>query len=189
MDISNTSNMSNNDIMKYCVLFVIFILLILLVCLLCSNNDSTNNRYDNYAFRQPISINEQTYQKMLDAVTHYSLKSDNYNEKLVLIYLSTFHLFDMNYEYTDVKILDDKLKNYPAFTNHKEFPTGSMHNNIQKAIITHITKNIDWSERKLTSDQEKDRQILDVYLKDLFKNIGVSKKLEQPDLNLTALNK
>lgn len=166
--------MANNDIIKITLLLLTFIFVICLACLLCTNDD-----YNDQNQRPPITINEQTYQKMLDAVTHYSLKSNNYNEKLVLIYLATFHLFDMNYEYIDVKRLDDRLVEYPYYPNHMEFPVGSMHNNIQKAIITHISKNIDASERRITNDKEKDRQILDIYLRDLFRNIGVSKKLEQ----------
>jgi len=162
---------------KYCLLFIIFILVICLTCSICTqdlNEDgiSNNNRFS----KSIIIIDDDTYQKMLDAVTHYSLKTSDYNGKLTLIYLATFHLFDMNYEYKDVKILDDRLIEYPYYPNHVEFPVGNMHNNIQKAIITHISKNIDSSERKLSHDKEIDRQILDIYLKDLFKGIDVIKK-------------
>ena len=52
----------------------------------------TNDVYDNDEYindddKHDIKIDETTYQKMLDAVTNYSLMSTNYNEKLVLIYL------------------------------------------------------------------------------------------------------
>lgn len=161
---------------KCCLLLMIFILLICLTCLVCTQDLDdeilNNGRYS----KSIIIIDNDTYQKMLDAVTDYSLKTTDYNGKLTLIYLSTFHLFDMNYEYKDVKMLDDSLVNYPYYSNHVEFPVGNMHNNIQKAIITHISKNIDSSERQLSHNKEIDRQIIDIYLKDLFKCIDVIKQ-------------
>jgi hypothetical protein len=120
-----------------------------------------------------IKIGTDTYEKMVDAVTNYSLMSNEYNLKLVLIYLSTFHLFDMNYGFNAVKLVDDRLASYPYIPNDVEYPSGNLHKNIQKAIITHITKQIDGSERQLTNDYNADRKIIDLYLGSLFDSIGV----------------
>ena len=101
------------------------------------------------------------------------MMSSKQNEKLVLIYLSTFHLFDMNFDYRSVKKLDDKLKNYPYSSDETVYPEGEMYYNLQKAIITNITNKISTSERQLNNDRIKDRQVIDVYLSTLFKSIGV----------------
>jgi hypothetical protein len=159
-------------------MLIFMICIICLTYLICTNNfseyDAKTNNIDQKN-KNIIIIDEQTYYQMLDAITHYSLLTNKYNEKLTLIYLSTFHLFDMNYAYDDVKILDASLIEYPYFPIEMNFPTGNMHNNLQKAIITHINKNIDSSDRKLSDDKINDREILDIYLKDLFKGIGVVK--------------
>lgn len=155
---------------RFCLIFIV---LLLVICLLSKTNN-INNTHDTETHNQ-ISIDDKIYQKMLDAVTHYSLMSKNYDEKLILIYLATFHLFDMNYDYNNVKKLDAKLSDHPYIPNHMEYPVGNMHNNIQKVIITHISENIVDSERQLTNDKNKDREILDVYLITLFKDMGVYK--------------
>lgn len=120
-----------------------------------------------------IQIDKDTYEKMVDIVTDYSLKAKDHNEKMLLIYLSTFHLFDMNYGHMTLKKLDNKIEAYPYFPNNTQFPEGNMHHNLQKAIITHITLQIANSERQLVHDKEKDRVIIDIYLHNLFTGIKV----------------
>lgn len=171
MNMNMNMNMSDINAIKYCLLSFIFFLTLCVICILCVNDDSNNQSQT----RAKIIVDEQIYQKMLDVITHYSLMTHDYDEKLIVIYLATFHLFDMNYEYIDVKTLDEKLHAYPYYPNHVKFPTGNMHNNIQKAIITHISKNIDASDRRMTNDKEKDRHLLDVYLRDLFNGIDIIK--------------
>jgi hypothetical protein len=123
-----------------------------------------------------IIITDDVYGKMLDVITYYSLKTNDSDKKMVVIYLATFHLFDMNYGYGEVKKLDKKLVDYPYAPNHIEYPEGNMHKNLQKAIITRITYHITSSDRVLTGDAIKDKQILDVYLTNLFASIGILDK-------------
>jgi hypothetical protein len=120
-----------------------------------------------------INITDQLFDEMVDIVTNYSLMRKNNTEKLLLIYLSTFHLFDMNYDYRMIQKLDEKLKEYPYISNSVNFPKGSMYHNLQKAIITHITYQIANSERNLVHDREKDRQIIHTYLSRLFQSLQI----------------
>lgn len=122
-----------------------------------------------------IIIDEETYQKMLDAVTNYSLMTKDYDRKRIIIYLSTFHLFDMNYSYKPIQKLDNSLVDYPYISSELEYPVGDLYRNLQKAIITHITKNIDMSEKVLSNDRRNDRMIIDIYLRNLFVSIGAMK--------------
>lgn len=139
----------------------------------CTNTSMNVEPKTNENGTYIIKINTKTYEKMVDAVTNYSLMSNDYPVKLVLIYLSTFHLFDMNYSFNAVKLVDDRLASYPYIPNNVEYPSGNLHKNIQKAIITHITKQIDGSERQLTNDYTADRKIIDLYLGSLFSSIDV----------------
>lgn len=120
-----------------------------------------------------IHINRQLYEKMVDIVTDYSMKSKIYDEKLILIYLSTFHLFDMNYGIKTIKKLDDSLSAYPYYPNNTHFPAGNMHHNLQKAIITNITLKIINSDLYLSHDATKDRRMIDIYLNNLFTTINI----------------
>jgi hypothetical protein len=121
----------------------------------------------------PIRISDETYEKMVNIVTDYSMMSENHNEKMILIYLSTFHLFDMNYGYLSIRDIDEKISKYPYYPNNTKFPEGNMHHNLQKAIITHITLQVANAERELVHDKEKDRQVIDIYLNNLFTGIGI----------------
>jgi hypothetical protein len=173
---------------------IIFLLIIalLLVCVLSTStedncNSKTQNKNENESTsisdKNPdikiengvyiIEIDAKTFEKMVDIVTNYSLMTNDHDKKLILIYLSTFHLFDMNYGYNAVKRVDDRLSSYPYVPNHIEYPVGNMHNNIQKAIITHITHQIDKSERQFLNEFSADRKIIDIYLSTLFKSIGI----------------
>ena len=125
-----------------------------------------------YAVPEKIKIDEELYNKMLDIVLYYSKKSPKQNMKLTLIYLSTFHLFDMNYSLNMLKQLDASLNKYPFVAGTISYPSGNMHHNLQKAIVTNITKHLDHSERMLT-DTYNDRVMLDIYLRQLFNDIGV----------------
>ena len=121
----------------------------------------------------PIRISDETYEKMVDIVTGYSMMSQNHDEKMILVYLSTFHLFDMNYGYLSIRDIDEKISKYPYYPNNTKFPEGNMHHNLQKAIITHITLQVANAERELVHDKEKDRQVIDIYLNNLFTGIGI----------------
>jgi hypothetical protein len=157
---------------------LIVLIALLIICVICVTT-STDQHCNKHVIMVDtdgtyiIKIDPVTYEKMVDAITNYSLMSNDYNNKLILIYTSTFHLFDMNYGYKAIKKVDDRLVNYPYVPNTIEYPTGNMHNNIQKAIITHITQQIDRSERQFTNDFDADRKIIDVYLNTLFKYINI----------------
>lgn len=158
------------------VLIIIIVVLIICVIEMTSSTDDTTFTNKNNVGTDGvyiIKIDPATYEKMVDAVTNYSLMANDYNNKLILIYLSTFHLFDMNYGHNAVKKVDDRLVNYPYVPNTIEYPTGNMHKNIQKAIITHISQQIDRSERQFMNDYNADRKVIDVYLNTLFKYINV----------------
>lgn len=120
-----------------------------------------------------IKINDEILEEMIDIVTEYSMMRSNQNEKIILIYLSTFHLFDMNYDYRSIEELDKKLEKYPYIGNEYEFPQGNRYHNLQKAIITNITKSIVKTEFRLTNDTKSDRKIIELYLKKLFTSIGI----------------
>lgn len=147
-------------------LISIMVVMILLII------SSTVNSFDS---DDEIKIEGQLYEKAVDIVTDYSMKSTDDNDKHILIYLSTFHLFDMNFNYDSVKKLDDKLRRYPYVPSNVAYPTGNMHHNLQKAIITHITEQITISERQLIHDRKKDRAVIDLYLSSLFTGINVKK--------------
>lgn len=136
-------------------------------------SNSSNGNEVECSGSNDIKIGITTYDKMVDIVTNYSLMSSDYNKKLVLIYLSTFHLFDMNFSYESVKRLDDKLVKYPYIPNNIEYPSGNMHYSLQKAIITHITQQLDKSEMEFVNEFNADRKIIDIYLSTLFKSIQI----------------
>lgn len=157
-------------------------MIVILICLVVQNTNLSNqNRIiqdqdTTFLLQIPeIQIDKKTYTKMVDIVTDYSLLAQDHDEKMILIYLSTFHLFDMNYGNLSIKKLDDRIEKYPYFPNNTLFPEGNMHHALQKAIITHITLQITNSERRLLHDREKDRVIIDIYLSNLFTGIGIMK--------------
>jgi hypothetical protein len=163
-------------------IILICLIVVILLCLIfnCQPRDkptdlqNQNGSIDIESEEVPcIRISADTYKKMVNIVTDYSMMSSDHNAKMILIYLSTFHLFDMNYGYLTIKKLDDKIKSYPYFPNNTQFPEGNMHYNLQKAIISHITLQIVNSERQLIHDKEKDRTLIDVYLYKLFTGIGI----------------
>ena len=154
--------------------FMVLLIVILIICTVYGQYDvNENDNFIDIDDNAEIHIDNELYQKMLDAVTYYSLMTDNHDEKLVLIYLATFHLFDMNYSYLSVAKLDDSLTQYPFTPNHIEYPSGNMHHNLQKAIITNITQHLSSSERVFTTNHDNDRPIIDIYLKSLFRDIKV----------------
>lgn len=120
-----------------------------------------------------IQIDDKLFEQMVDIVTQYSMMKNTVEEKYILICMATFHLFDMNYDYEMIDKLDKKLQLYPYIPNHVEYPAASMHRNLQKAIITHLSKQIEQSDKQLTHDFEKDRQLIHLYLLKLFTSIGV----------------
>lgn len=120
-----------------------------------------------------IHISKSIYDKMVEIVTNYSMMSNDDNEKVILIYLATFHLFDMNYGQNILTSLDTKITSYPYYPNNIQFPKGNIYHNLQKAIITHITLQITDSERKLVHDKNKDHLVIDIYLSNLFQGIGI----------------
>lgn len=148
-------------------IILIFIVIVIILCTSCL----TNIQHQDVS----IQIEGTMYEKAVDIVTDYSLKSTDHNDKMILIYLSTFHLFDMNFPYQAIKRLDDTLIPYPYIPNEIAYPSGNMHHNLQKAIITHITQQIAGSERQLYHDRDKDRMVIDVYLSNLFTSIGVKR--------------
>lgn len=165
-------------------IILICLMVVMLLCLISSyQSDPTiaenkteidsSSSITNPNISSQIFINNDTYKKMVDIVTNYSMMATDQNEKMILIYLSTFHLFDMNYPYLSIKDLDEKTAKYPYYPNDTQFPEGNMHHNIQKAIITHITLQITNSERQLVHDKVKDRVIIDIYLYNLFTGIGI----------------
>jgi hypothetical protein len=119
-----------------------------------------------------IKIDSVMYDKMLNIILNYSKQSNDPHEKLILIYLSTFHLFDMNYSYESIKHLDDSLANYIFISGSYTYPRGNMHHNLQKVIITRIAQHIESSERKL-DNTDIDREMLDIYLYNLFNDLDV----------------
>lgn len=153
----------------------IFLLLIIVIVLLCvisySGDNHDNDNHDDNVY--VIKIDPKTYEEMVDIVTSYSLLMPDYERKLILIYLATFHLFDMNFGFNSIKRVDDRLVSYPYIPNNVNYPSGNLHHNLQKAIITHITEKIDGSERQLINSFNSDRKIVDVYLRSLFSSIGV----------------
>ena len=154
---------------------IIILILLLLFYLLSSNNSKFITNATNIIDDNSIVIDKKLFNKMVDIVTDYSLKGNTINEKYILIYMSTFHLFDMNYDYKKIKALDEKMINYPYIANEIQYPTGRIHLNLQKTIITHITYQISRSERELTGNRETDRQIIYVYLYRLFATLDIIK--------------
>lgn len=177
--------------MKYILLIIIIILSIL--SYYTYNLDTENKEYTEtkkriytenelkllnekdykYDEKLNIKISEDTFNKYVDIVTDYSLLDKETENKYILIYLATFHLFDMNYSYRSVRQLNDRLIDFPYLSNDIQYPKGSIHDNLQRTIITHITQYIDKSERKFVGDREKDREIIRIYLKNLFGNMEV----------------
>jgi len=149
-------------------LISIMVVMILLITSLTSNYSSEPSNDD-------IRIEGKLYEKSVDIVTDYSMKSTDNDDKMILVYLSTFHLFDMNFSYDSIKKLDDKLKMYPYVPSQITYPTGNMHHNLQKAIITHITEQITNSDRQLVHNRKKDRAVIDLYLSSLFVALNVKK--------------
>ena len=138
-----------------------------------STNPSNNNN-NNSTTQEDVQINQQMYDRAVDIVTDYSLKSTEYDDKMTLIYLSTFHIFDMNFSHASIEKLDDSLESYPYVPNSTEFPEGSMHHNLQKAIITNISTCLsNDTAYQLVHDRVKDRVLIDMYLNNLFNQIGV----------------
>jgi hypothetical protein len=132
------------------------------------------HKYDDSTdIAEDIHINNELFETFTDIVTNYSMMRETIPEKYVLIFLSTFHLFDMNYSYKTLVKLDKQLEDYPYVPNVVTFPVGNLHHNIQKAIITHITLQIYNSERDLVNNREKDREIIRVYLEKLYQSIGI----------------
>ncbi|VBB18615.1 hypothetical protein YASMINEVIRUS_1078 [Yasminevirus sp. GU-2018] len=197
MDTMLNTKLSEKIDVRYVLIFVVFALLVFLILTQTSKTTPTSHSDDD-SFNAPvklkkyvkgddltkyinenaknIEIDETIYQKMLDAVTNYSLTTSDYDKKLAIIYMATMHLFDMNYEYSSVKRLDDSLVEFPYIPNHVSYPSGNMHENIQKAVITHISKHLTSSERQLSTVRETDREMLDIYLRSLFRNISVMKQ-------------
>jgi len=162
---------------RYVVLILVVMLMIVMLSISTHDSPSSPSSPSSQPLSSLIIIDDETYHKMLDAVTHYSLKSTDHDMKLGLIYLATFHLFDMNYHTDDLKMLDDSLKGYStvSFINRLRYPVANMYPNIQNAIITHINNNIESSDRSLIHDQQQDRLFLDGYLNDLFRGINIKK--------------
>ena len=159
------------------ILITIVITLILIILLLNIFSSDKSKQKDSLRDSQEeiedIKINNEILEEMIDIVTTYSMMRPKQNEKMVLIYLSTFHLFDMNYDYRSVEKLDKELENYPYIGNEYEYPKGNKYHNLQKAIITNITKSIVKTEFRLTGDTKSDRKIIGLYIKKLFTSIGI----------------
>lgn len=147
---------------------ILILIILLIVCIIHQYYKTESGLTLDH---NPICINNDTYQKMLDIVTNYSLMANDKHKKIILIYLSTFHLFDMNYDIESIKILDNKLSNHTFVASDIEFPQGNMHYNLQKTIITYIIKYLDF--QKLNNTKDHDKIIIDVFLINLFKNLNV----------------
>lgn len=158
--------------MLFCLLIIIVILLVCAVYnepqTVCTESKKQNIQFDS----ENITISPELYREMVKIVSSYSMLSQDQGKKQVLIYLSTFHLFDMNFSYKSVKKLDESLKSYPYVPGKVEYPIGNMHHNLQKTIITHITQHIEASDKRLTNTND-DKKMIDDYLSRLFKNIKV----------------
>jgi hypothetical protein len=136
--------------------------------------DFNNNYGISYDDIEPIRIPKDSYNHMVDIITDYSLKYTDFNEKLQIIYLSTFHLFDENFGAISIKKLDESIVNYPYISPPNiSFPEGNLYHNLQKAIISNITGKIVNSDLQFMNDREKDRVLIDIYLNNLFTTIGI----------------
>jgi hypothetical protein len=165
------------DILIIIVVAVLILLLLNYFSSECSNLESNNVSESEQEIRsediEDIKITDEILNEMIDIVTTYSMMRQKQNEKMILIYLSTFHLFDMNYDYRSIAKLDKILEKYPYIGNEYQYPTGNMYHNLQKAIITNITLSLTRSEVVLTSERLSDRKIIELYIKKLFRSIGI----------------
>ena len=150
----------------YKIVLPIIIIVLVIICVFYKKEENTNviiiDKDNN------INVDYTSLNEMADTVTKYSLKSDDYAEKLVLIYRATFHLFDMNFPVVSIIKLDDYVSKFKYEYNKYEFPQGELYHNLQRFIITNITHYIVNSERQLQNNFENDREIIYVYLRALF---------------------
>jgi len=148
------------------IILIIILITIIILCIFQKKEYNTNiiiiDENDN------LTIDEITLDEMTDIVTEYSLQSNDYSEKLILIYMSTFHLFDMNFPAVVINKLDLYLAKFKYDYNNYDYPQGDLYHNLQRFIITNITHYIINSERQLQNNFENDREIIYVYLKALF---------------------
>ena len=136
--------------------------------------DFNNNYGISYEDIEPIRIPKDTYNRMVDIITEYSLKVTDFNEKLQIIYLTTFHLFDENFAAISIKKLDESLVNYIYISPPNiSFPEGNLYHNLQKAIISNITDKIVNSDLGFMNNLKQDRVLIDIYLHNLFTTIGI----------------
>lgn len=150
----------------YKIVLPIIIIILVIICVFYKKEYNTNiiiiDKDNN------INVNCTSLDEMVDTITDYSLKSDDYAEKLVLIYRATFHLFDMNFPVASIFKVDNYVSKFKYEYNKYEFPQGDLYHNLQRFIITNITHYIVNSERQLQNNFENDREIIYVYLKALF---------------------
>lgn len=156
-----------NSEFTYRQIFICVAIIILLICTIYYHQSKSILTYNE----QPICVNKDTYDKMLDIITNYSLMSNDRHKKLILIYLSTFHLFDMNYDIKSIQKLDDRLANQPYEHNNVYYPEGTMYHNLQKTIITHLTKYLD--DIKLNNNKQHDKIIINVFMNNLFNTLKI----------------
>ena len=148
----------------YKIVLPIIIIVLVIICVFYKKEENIIiiDKDDN------INVDSASLNEMVDTVTKYSLKSDDYAEKLVLIYRATFHLFDMNFPVVSIFKLDNYVSKFKYEYNKYEFPQGDLYHNLQRFIITNITHYIVNSERQLQNNFENDREIIYVYLRALF---------------------
>jgi hypothetical protein len=134
-----------------------------------------NNNYGiPYDDIKSIRISKKAYKHIVDIMTDHTLKVTDFNEKLQIIYFSTFHLFDKNFAAVSIKKLDEGLVNYSYISPENiSFPEGNLYHNLQKAIISNITSKIVNSDLRFMDDKEKDKVLIDIYLHNFFTTIGI----------------
>jgi hypothetical protein len=154
------------------ILLLLFIVAMMIIIIINITKLQMNKQDIN--MKNKIIITPELFDKMVDIVTDYSMLKEKNDEKILLVYLSTFHLFDMNYSYEKIKILDDSLKNELYVSPSITLPQGNHHHNIQKVIISQIEQYISHKNNcKLVHDYNNDKSIVRKYLKELFTSMNI----------------
>lgn len=156
-------------------IILIILMTIVLMCVLTSDSTSTPSSPTppKYQPDLEITITDKTFNQMIDIVTNYSLIDKTRQGKYAIIFMATFHLFLQNFSAKQLDYLDQKLANYKYVPHDYVYPKGDRFENLQKVIISNMTRNLRGCDREFVTDRVKDRVIIRAYLNKMFRELRI----------------